>query len=114
MYLASVALLGGPLLLLSMFHGQYSGLAPAQLYRHLCPCLQGLGVSVCIQAGVRAVLDTAVIMWASQAGWVLFTLQDHREGFFRSDVLDSQEDSNEYLGKVVGQLALVLDMRILE
>ena len=108
LYLVSVALLGGPLLLLSMFHGQYSGLAPGQLYQHLCPYLQGLGVAVCIQAGVRAVLDTAVIMWAGQAGWILFTLQDCREGFFRSDVLQRQEDSMEYLGQVVGELALVL------
>ena len=108
MYTVILATLGAPLLLLEMSLGQYSGLAPARLFRHLCPILAGLGLAVCIQAAVRAMLDMAVIMWAGQALWRLFSEQNIRDGFFYRDVLNKEDASLEQLGQLGGQLSLVL------
>lgn len=63
-YTLLLLLLGLPLLLLEMFLGQYSALPPGRLYRHLSPMLRGLGVAICLQAALRAVMDTACLMWA--------------------------------------------------
>ena len=108
MYTVILATLGAPLLLLEMSLGQYSGLAPARLFRHLCPILAGLGLAVCIQAAVRAMLDLAVLMWAGQALWRLFSEQNIRDGFFYRDVLNKEDASLEQLGQLGGQLSLVL------
>merc|ERR1711892_1100809 len=108
MYAVTLAMLGAPLLLLEMSLGQYSGLAPGQLFTHLCPLLGGLGLAVCIQAVVRVMLDMAVVMWAGQALWQLFSQQDIRDGFFYRDVLGKEDASLEQLGELGGQLSLVL------
>jgi len=108
MYTVILATLGAPLILLEMSLGQYSGLAPARLFPHLCPLLAGLGLAVCIQAAVRALLDLAVLMWAGQALWLLFTQQSIRDGFFYRDVLNKKDASLEQLGHLEGQLPLVL------
>ena len=62
MYTVILAILGAPMLLLEMILGQYSGLAPVPLFIHLWPTLAGLGLAVCVQAAVRAMLDIAVVM----------------------------------------------------
>jgi len=108
MYTVILATLGAPLLLLEMSLGQYSGLAPARLFRHLCPLLAGLGVAVCIQAVFRAMLDLAVLMWAGQALWQIFSEQNIRDGFFYRDVLSKEDASLDRLGELGGQLSLVL------
>ena len=108
LYTLVLIILGAPLLLLEMTLGQYSGLAPAQLYAALCPVLGGLGVALCIQAAVRAMLDMAVVMWASQAMWHLLSEQSIADGFFYRDVLNMEGSNLEQLGEVVGQLCLVL------
>merc|ERR1711892_251689 len=108
MYAVTLAMLGAPLLLLEMSLGQYSGLAPGQLFTHLCPLLGGLGLAVCIQAVVRVMLDMAVVMWAGQALWQLFSQQDIRDGFFYRDVLGKEDASLDHLGELGGQLSLVL------
>jgi len=108
MYTVILATLGAPLLLLEMSLGQYSGLAPGRLFRHLCPLLSGLGLAVCLQAAVRAVLDLAVLMWAGQALWLVFSEQNIRDGFFFRDVLDKGEASLAQLGDLDGHLSLVL------
>jgi SNF family Na+-dependent transporter len=108
LYTAVLAVLGGPLLLLELSLGQYSGLAPAQLYAALCPVLGGLGPALVMQAAIRAVLDMAVLMWASQAIWHLASQQSITQGFFYRDVLHTEESSLAQLGQLVGQLVLVL------
>ena len=108
MYTVILATLGAPLLLLEMSLGQYSGLAPVRLFIHLCPILAGLGLAVCLQTAVRAMLDLAVVMWAGQALWQLFSEQNIRDGFFYRDILNKGDSSLEQLGKLVGQLSLVL------
>ena len=65
MYLSLVIMLGLPLLLLEMLLGQYSTLPVGRLYRHLCPLLSGLGVSLCLVAGLRMVTDLGMAMWSS-------------------------------------------------
>ena len=55
-YILLSIILGGPLLILETFLGQYSGLAPLSLYRHLAPVMTGVGVAVMVQAAVRSVL----------------------------------------------------------
>ena len=65
MYLGLLVVLGLPLLLLEMLLGQYSTLPVGRLYRHLCPLLSGLGVSLCLVAAVRTVTDLGVAMWSS-------------------------------------------------
>ena len=108
LYTVILATLGAPLLLLEMSLGQYSGMAPARLFSHLCPILAGLGLAVCIQAAVRAMLDLAVVMWAGQALWQLFSEENIRDGFFYRDVLNKENASLEQLGQLLGQLSLVL------
>ena len=94
MYTVMLLILGGPLLLLEVSLGQYSGLAPGQMYRHLCPLLAGLGLSVCLQvmmmmmkmmmmmmmmmclqASLRALLDLGVLMWSALTFYSLFSDQ---------------------------------------
>ena len=65
MYLGLVIILGLPVLLLEMFLGQYSTLPVGRLYRHLCPLLSGLGVSLCLVAGIRTIIDLGLAMWTS-------------------------------------------------
>jgi len=65
MYLSLVVILGLPLLILEMFLGQYSTLPVGRLYRHLCPLLSGLGVSLCLTAGLRTITDLGMAMWSS-------------------------------------------------
>merc|ERR1711892_558062 len=79
-----------------------------RLFFHLCPILGGVGVAVCVQAAVRAMLDLAVVMWAGQALWRLFSEQNISEGFFYRDVLSKGDSSLEELGLLLGQLSLVL------
>jgi len=107
-YIVTVALLGAPLLLLEMTLGQYSGLAPAQLPYHLCPLLAGLGLSLCVLAAVRAVLDMAVIMWAAQALYRLLSDMQVTDGFFYRDVLHKEDSSLVELGQLLGELCLIL------
>ena len=108
MFSLLLVLLGGPLVMLEVMLGQYSGLAPAQLYRHLCPLLAGLGLTVCLQAALRAMLDLAALTWAALAFYSLFSTQTLNDGFFYSEVLDKGEASLEWVGSLGGRPALVL------
>ena len=78
MYTVMLIILGGPLLLLEVSLGQYSGLAPGPMFRHLCPLLAGLGLSVCLQAAVRALLDLGVLMWSALTLYSMFSGQVRR------------------------------------
>ena len=92
-YMLLLAILGAPLLLLEMFLGQYSGLAPIRVFRHLSPVLTGLGLAMCIQASLRAVLELGVSMWLGQGMFRLFYQQTIREEMFEEDILN-KEDAN--------------------
>ena len=65
-YILLSLVLGGPVLLLEMFLGQYSALAPLRLHGQLAPAMAGVGVAVCVQAATRAVLELGVMMWSGQ------------------------------------------------
>ena len=88
--------------------GQYSALAPARLYRHLCPILAGLGLAISLQAALRAILELATLMWTGQGLFLLFSEQQITDGFFYRDVLDRGDATMVRLGSLGGQLALVL------
>ena len=108
MFSVLLVILGGPLVMLEAVLGQYSGLAPAQLYRHLCPLLTGLGLTVCLQAALRAMLELATLAWAALAFYSLFSSQSLQDGFLYRDILDKGEASLEEVGQLGGQQALVL------
>ena len=72
MYIFLLVILGLPLLLLETFLGQYSTLPVGRLYRHLCPILAGLGVSVTLVCGVRCVLDLGMASWSSHGMVAMF------------------------------------------
>ena len=108
MFSLLLVLLGGPLVMLEVLLGQYSGLAPGQMYRQLCPLLAGLGLTVCLQAALRAMLDLAALAWAALAFYSLFSTRDLADGFFYSEVLDKGEASLEAVGRLGGRPALVL------
>lgn len=110
MYMVMLIILGYPLLLLEAMLGQYSSLPPAQLYRHLCPILAGLGLSVCLQAALRALLDLAVLMWSALAFYSLFSTQTVKDGFFYSDILNKGDASLESIGYLGGYQTLVLSI----
>ena len=110
MYTVMLLILGYPLLLLEATLGQYSSLPPAQLYRHLCPILAGLGLSVCLQAALRALLDMAVLMWSALAFYSLFSIQAVKDGFFYSEILNKGDASLESLGYLGGPQTLVLSI----
>lgn len=71
-YIFLSLVLGGPLLVLEIFLGQYSALSPLRLYGQLSPAMTGVGVAVCVQAAVRAVLELGLMMWAGQLMFRLF------------------------------------------
>ena len=108
MFSSLLVLVGGPLVMLEVMLGQYSGLAPAQLYRHLCPLLAGLGLTVCLQAALRAMLDLATLTWTALAVYSLFSSQSLQDGFLYREILDKGEASLEEVGQLGGQQALVL------
>jgi len=108
MYFVMLVLLGGPVLLLEIFLGQYSGLAPARLYRHLCPLLTGLGLTVAVQAGVKLLLELGVLTWAGQSLFLVFSSQSISDGFFYREVLNKEDSDLSALGGISGSLCLVL------
>ena len=75
MYVFLLVILGLPLLLLETFTGQYSTLPAGRLYRHLCPLLSGLGVSLSLICGLRCVLDLGVATWSSHGMVTMFSEQ---------------------------------------
>jgi len=110
MYTVMLIILGCPLLLLEITLGQYSSLSPGQLYRHICPLMSGLGLSVCLQAGVRGLLDLATLMWSALSFYKLFNAQHISESFFYSDILNRGDADLETIGSIGGQQALVLSV----
>lgn len=112
MYTVMLGLLGWPLLVLEAVLGQYSSLAPGHLYRHLCPLLAGLGIAVCLQAAVRALLDLGVLMWAALTCYALFSRQEIADGFFARDILAQEQPKVglESLGELGGRAVLVLSV----
>ncbi|XP_023325122.1 sodium-dependent proline transporter [Eurytemora carolleeae] len=108
MYFLVLLLVGAPALLLEMFLGQYSGLAPMRLFRHLCPILSGLGLTIFVQAAVRLFLELGVLSWSGQTLFLVFSQQNIRDGFFYRDVLNKDKGDLEELGSVSGELCLVL------
>ena len=106
-------MVGWPLLLLEMFLGQFSGLAPAQLFRHLSPVMAGLGVAMCGQALIRAVLETGVMVWMGALMVKLFTEQRVQKGTFTEEVLNKGDSSLEALGELETDLVIVLGIVIL-
>ena len=71
-YILLSLVLGGPVLLLEMFLGQYSALAPLRLHGQLAPAMAGVGVAVCVQAATRAVLELGVMMWSGQVVLLIY------------------------------------------
>jgi len=108
MYFSMLIVVGGPVLVLEMFLGQYSGLAPVRVFRHLCPILSGLGLTICVQAGVKLFLELGVMTWAGQSLFLIFSRQDVNDGFFYRDVLNKENAELDQLGSISGQLCLIL------
>lgn len=108
MYSLLALLLGFPLLLLEMALGQYSGLPTPRLWRHLCPLLSGLGLTLVVVSIVRALLELAVLSWAGQALFLLFSQQDIGKEVFRDQVLDREETGLGNLGSLGYQGLVVL------
>ena len=75
-YILLTLVLGGPLLILETFLGQYSSMAPLSLYRHIAPVMTGVGVAVTLQAAVRAVLELGLMMWCGQIMFRLFYIRE--------------------------------------
>lgn len=75
-YILLTLVLGGPLLILETFLGQYSAMAPLSLYRHIAPVMTGVGVAVTLQAAVRAVLELGLMMWCGQIMFRLFYIRE--------------------------------------
>ena len=99
MYLFLLVILGLPLLLLEIFLGQYSTLPVGRLYRHLCPLLSGLGVSVSLICGVRCVLDLGVATWSSHGMVTMFMDQRvtiHHTSNYSVTALDNISDIVPY------------------
>jgi hypothetical protein len=96
-----------------MFLGQYSGLAPIRVFRHLSPALMGLGVAMCIQAAVRAVLELGITMWMGQGMFRLFYHQEISEEMFSKDILNREGASLDSLVTLSTQLLLVLGIAAL-
>ena len=110
MYTVMLLLVGCPLLMLEMMIGQYSSLAPGHMFLHLCPLLAGLGLSLCLQAALRAMLDMGLLMWSALTFYNLFTSQTISDGFFSTSVINQGSASLESLGELGGQQALVLSI----
>ena len=68
---------------------------------------------MCFTFSARAVLELALLMWAGQGLFLLFSEQQIRDGFFYRDVLGRGEASLESLGSLGGQLCLVLGVSAL-
>jgi len=111
-YIFLSLILGGPLLMLEVFLGQYSGLSPLRLYSQLTPALAGLGVAVCIHSAVRAVLEMGVLMWAGQLMFRLFYSREDvtpDSKLFYQEVLSMRDDTDlTQVGHLDTQLVLVL------
>jgi len=116
-YILLTAVLGAPLLLLEIFLGQYSALAPASLYRHLSPIMAGTGLAICIQAAVRAVLELGLMMWFGQLMFRLFYSRDSitaETDLFRSEIVSGSDVySLDQVGNLSTQLVLVLGIAAL-
>jgi len=112
-YMLLLGILGAPLLLLEMFLGQYSGLTPIRVFRHLSPVLTGLGLAMCIHASIRAMLELGVLMWMGQGMFRLFYHQMISEGMFRGEILNAEDASLEAVGTLSTQLMLVLGIATL-
>ena len=108
MYTVMLGILGWPLLVLEAVLGQYSSLAPGHLYRHLCPLLAGLGLAVCLQAALRALLDLGVLMWAALTCYALFSRQEIADGFFARDILAQVSICLHYLHNTLSTLSTYL------
>ena len=67
------------MLLLEMFLGQYSALAPLRLHGQLAPAMAGVGVAVCVQAATRAVLELGVMMWSGQVVLLIYVVFPRHE-----------------------------------
>ena len=110
MYLGLLVILGLPLLLLEMLLGQYSTLPVGRLYRHLCPLLSGLGVSLCLVAGLRTVTDLGVAMWSSHG--LVTTIRDqtvtvHHNLHYNQTSLDQIKDIIPYNVAALAAVALL-------
>ena len=110
MYLGLVIILGLPLLILEMFLGQYSTLPVGRLYRHLCPLLSGLGVSLCLIAGLRTVTDLGLAMWSSHG--LVTTIKDqsvttHHNLHYNNTSLDNIKEIIPYNVAALAAVALL-------
>jgi len=66
LYIIVLVSLGASLLLLEMFLGQYSHLAPVHMFWNLCPLIAGLGICIVFQSVIRLVIHIATIMWITE------------------------------------------------
>lgn len=108
MYLVMVAVVGAPLLLMEMALGQYSGMAPAHLFHHLCPLLSGLGVCQSVYALLTIMQNVAVMTWISQAVFLLFRDQSIDENLLYDKVISKDDHDIHNLGSLNYNLVLVL------
>ena len=107
-YILLLVILGAPLLLLEMFLGQYSGMAISGVFRHLSPVMAGLGVAICVQALLRAVMEMGIIMWMGLGMFKLFNQQMISEGMFNKEVFNNENANFEGLGRLGTELLIVL------
>jgi len=108
MYLVMVALCGAPILLMEMALGQYSGMAPAHLFHHLCPLLSGLGVCQSVYALLTIMQSVAVMTWISHGMFLLFRDQSIGENLLYDKVINKEDHDIHDLGSLNYDLVLVL------
>ena len=108
LYAALLVIIGFPLILLEMFLGQYSSMSPGILFHHLCPLLVGLGPALCLQAGLRAILQLSMLMWTSQAMYQVFQQMEVGETIFSEEYLNPEYLSLANIGSMDMQCVLIL------
>ena len=80
------------------------------LYYHLCPLLGGLGLTLCLQATIRAMLNLAVLMWSTLTFYHLFNNQVIVDDFFKRIIVNQGDSSLESLGELGGHQTLALSI----
>jgi len=108
MYLCMVAVCGVPVILMEMGLGQYSGMAPGQLFYHLCPLVSGLGVCQSMYGLLTIMQTVAVMTWISHGMFLLFRDQNIVENLLYEKVLNKGDHDINDLGSLNYDLVLVL------
>ena len=70
--------------------------------------MAGMGVAICVQALIRAVMEMGIIMWMEMRMFKLFHQQKIRDGMFSKDVFNLENANFEALGTLGTELLIVL------